>query len=410
MTSKTPIRFEGSFDTYTFVRQIGGGGSGTVFEVTDSTGQHLALKLLTATSTSKLKRFRNEIFFCLKRVSPAIIEVLDFAKTRDGSMFYVMPLYSSTLRERIISGIPPGEVLHLYGRILDGVEAAHLFNVVHRDIKPANLLYAKGTDDVVVADFGIAHFKEEDLLTQVKTEAHDRLANLQYSAPEQRKAGAPVDHRADIFALGLILNEMFTGHVPQGTDYKNIKSVSPQFEYLDPLVALMIKQQPEDRLQSVQVVKEELIGRGNQFIAFQRLDALKKEIVPASKLNDQIVDDPIRAIETVDYKSSTLTLRLNRGVNPKWQSCFRHRATAFNANFSASAVVFQADTANLHVDEYHLPMAMTMFKQYCEAANEEYAKQVTEEHHQNQLQMRAQLQLRVAQQEQKARVLAKIQL
>jgi hypothetical protein len=101
---------------------------------------------------------------------------------------------------------------------------------------------------------------------------------------------------------------------------------------------------------------------------------------------------------------------VNRAVNPKWQSCFRHRATAFNANFSASAVVFQADTANLHVDEYHLPMAMTMFKQYCEAANEEYAKQATEEHHQNQLQICAQLQLRVAQQEQKARVLAKVQL
>jgi serine/threonine protein kinase len=410
MPPKKLKRFEGSFDSYSVIRQIGIGGSGTVFEVTDSAGRSLALKLLTVGTSTKLKRFRNEIFFCLKRVSSAIIEVLDFAKTDGGSMFYVMPLYTDTLKDRIGAGIQPQEVLELYSRILDGVEAAHLFGVIHRDLKPANLLYAKDTRDVVVADFGIAHFQEEDLHTFIKTDSHDRMGNFQYSAPEQRNPTAEVDARADIFALGLILNEMFTGHVPQGTDYNNIESVAPDFGYLDPLVSLMIKQQPEDRLQSLRAVKEELVGRGNQFIEFQRLDALKNEVVPATQLHDRVVDDPIRAIQKIDYSSGRLALRLNRAVNPKWELCFRQRATAYNANFSHSMVTFQADMAYLRADEYHLPMAITMFKQYCESANEEYAKQVTEEHRQNQIQMRAQLQLKVAQQEQKVRVLRNINL
>ena len=72
------------------------------------------------------------------------------------------------------------------------------------------MLYDATNDRVVLCDFGIAHFTDEQRYTSTETQPGTRLANFQYSAPEQRNPGANVDHRADIYALGLILNEFFT--------------------------------------------------------------------------------------------------------------------------------------------------------------------------------------------------------
>ncbi len=411
MAKKQPKRMlNGVFDIYSVVRQIGSGASGTVFEVTDLDGKYLALKLLSHASRSKLQRFKNEINFCFKPVSKQIIQVLDFGKADDGSLFYVMPLYSSTLKERIKSGINPKEALELFSLILDGVEAAHLLGVWHRDIKPANLLYAAGANDVVVADFGIAHFQENDLLTLVETDSDERLANFRYSAPEQRTPGALVDQKADIFALGLILNEMFTSHVPQGTGYMQIQTIASEFGYLDALVDLMIRQQPAERPQSIARVKEELIARGNQFVQFQHLETLKKQIVPESEVSDPLIADPIRAVETEDYSNATLTLRLNRPINEKWELCFRTRATSFSSNFSAAMITFRRDRVYLRVNDNFVLHAVEFFKQYCQTANEEYANQVAKEHRESLQKRRFELQRKIAEEEQKARILGSIQL
>ena len=93
------------------------------------------------------------------------------------------------------------DVLPLFSDVLDGVEAAHFLKVIHRDLKPENLLVTMPSRRVVVADFGVAHFEEEDLYTAVETREAERLANFLYSAPEQRARGRDVDCRADVFAL-----------------------------------------------------------------------------------------------------------------------------------------------------------------------------------------------------------------
>jgi serine/threonine protein kinase len=401
---KKPKVFHGAFDSYTTVRHIGAGASGNVFEVSDQEGKQLALKVLSHASRSKLKRFRNEINFCFKPPSKRIIQILDFGNAGEESLFYVMPLYSGSLKERIELGIKPNEVLALFNRILDGVDAAHLHGVFHRDLKPANLLYA-GPNDVVVADFGIAHFQESDLLTLVQTGGQERLGNFRYSAPEQRTPGATVDQRADIFALGLILNEMFTGHVPQGTRYPQIHSVAPEFGYLDDLVDSMIRQRPAERPPTIVRVKEELIGRGHQFVQLQHLEALKNQVVPESEVNDPIIADPIHAVEAEAYSNGTLTIRLNRAINLKWETCFRERATGFSTNFSAAMITFKGDRAYLQADEHHLPHALEYFRQYCQSANEEYAAQVVREHRQAIEQRRGELQRRIAEQEREAKIL-----
>ncbi len=409
---ETSKAYKTAFDTYTVVRQIASGGSSTVFLVTASDAQNLALKLLDRSSTprQKLKRFQNEIQFCLRPGSEHIVQVLDYGQASDGSLFYVMPYYASTLRDLIRKRLPQNELLPLYGQVLDAVEAAHLLGVCHRDIKPENLLYNSGAKRIVLADFGIARFKEEELLTTVNTGPNERLANFAYAAPEQRVPGQIVDQRADIYALGLILNEMFTGQIPQGTGFRQIKEVAPEFAYLDGLVEMMLRQQPEQRLQSVNRVKEELIGRGNEFIQAQRLEAFKKQVVPDSEVDDPIISEPIRAVEKVDYRNGTLILRLNKPVTKKWEECFRIRASAFSVNVSSAMMSFQGDRVFIHVNDHFVPQAVEFFKQYCAAANEEYASRVKREHRQEIERRRAELKRRVVEEEARSKILQKIQL
>lgn len=407
-----PKVFETAFDTYTVVRQVGSGGSGVVFLVKNSDGNDLALKVLDRSKAprQKVKRFQNEIQFCQRQVSERIVRVLDYGQASDGSPYYVMPYYPSTLRDLIKKQLPNTERLALCVQILDSVEAAHLLGVCHRDIKPENLLYDAGVNRIVLADFGIARFTEDELLTLVETGPSERLANFVYAAPEQRVRGKTVGMPADIYALGLILNEMFTGEVPQGSGFRKIKDVTPEFAYLDELIELMIQQQPEQRIRSVTKVKEELIGRGNNFVNLQRLDSLKKQVVPESEVSDPIVADPIRVVETLDWTNNTLTLRLNQPINAKWEQCFRYRATSFSVNFSHQNITFKGDKVFIHVDEHFLPQGVEYLRQYIPTANEEYANQVIREHRDEIARRRAELQQRVREQEARTRVLQKVRI
>src|SRR5207302_9778734 len=132
-----------------------------------------------------------------------------------------------------------------------------------------NVLYDRKEGILVVADFGIARFTDFEHATMVETKFGTKLANLAYSAPEQRVKGGAVDQRADIFALGLILNEMFTGQVIQGAGYRKIGSVAAELAYLDSTVELMIQNDPSARASSIGQLKKDLIARGKEFTTQQ---------------------------------------------------------------------------------------------------------------------------------------------
>lgn len=100
---------------------------------------------------------------------------------------------------------------------------------------------------VVLADFGIAHFSEDVLLSAVETDNQERLANFSYAAPEQRVRGAKVGASTDIWALGLILNELFTGKLILGKGHELIASVAPDYVEFDDLIELMLRQSLEER-------------------------------------------------------------------------------------------------------------------------------------------------------------------
>lgn len=159
MLLNKPEIFDTTFATYTATEIIGEGGSARVFKATDEAGQPHAIKLLDPVKATKdkVKRFKNEYLFCLNNRHPNVLSVVDHGVFSDGektSPFVVQPLYGGSLRTLLQAGIAPGEVLRYFAQLMDGLECAHLENVVHRDLKPENVLYDQESDRLLLADFG----------------------------------------------------------------------------------------------------------------------------------------------------------------------------------------------------------------------------------------------------------------
>jgi serine/threonine protein kinase len=320
-----------------------------------------------------------------------------------------MPIYPSTLRRLMTEGIPPERVLWLFGRLLDGVEAAHLLGVWHRDLKPENVLYDPQADRVVISDFGIAHFAEPLLQTAVETRTGERLANFQYAAPEQRSRGA-VDRRADIYALGLILNEMFTGEVLQGPGYKGIESVAPGFAYLDPIVERMVRQAPGERPASIEEIKKELVARGNEFIAFQRLSKLKQTVVPSTEVEDPFISDPVRLVG-LDFDGARLHFKLSQQPNALWVEKFRSMGSySFILGKRPEQFDFRGDEALIPADETDAQKLLDLFKGYVETTNKDYRDHVERLHREQEAAERHNLQERIAAEERRLRVRQSLRL
>lgn len=241
-----------AFDEYTLIKQVGSGGNGRVFSASNGSGEQFAIKFLERNiGGDKLKRFKNEIAFCEQHLHKNIVSILDrgyaYLDEKDY-VFYVMPLFEDTLKSKIKSGIMPDDAVSIFVGILEGLKYAHDHNAIHRDIKPENILFAAGSEEPVICDFGIAHFAEEDLLTAIETKPGDRMANFYYAAPEQYKRGVVTTPQTDVYSAALILNEMFTGEIPQAAGYTKIADINADYGYLDDVFAQLYRQDPVERL------------------------------------------------------------------------------------------------------------------------------------------------------------------
>jgi serine/threonine protein kinase len=400
-----------AFDTYTIERRRGAGGSGEVYEVSDADGVAYAAKFLDSerASTTKLKRFKNEIHFCTKNTHPNIIQIIASGITASGTTFYVMPLYSGTLRELISKGIARPAVLPYFGQILDGVEAAHLRGVWHRDVKPENILFSAEIDTLIVADFGIAHFEEDDLLTAVETRNNERLANFLYSAPEQRNRNQRVDGKADIYALGLILNEMFSGAVPQGTSFRKVSEVAHDYGYVDELVDLMLRQDPDAR-PSVEIVKRELIARGNEFLSVQRLNSLKSQVIPETEVDDPIIRTPIE-IADADYQDGHLVFTLTAAPPPNWIAAFQNprKSREFYPGAGPENFIFRGRAATVPLGPGMSAPRLTEYtKSYVKLADEQYTETKVWEHRHRLAQEHERYRKKIEEEERRQKILREI--
>jgi serine/threonine protein kinase len=407
--------FETAFSKYFDEGIIGQGGSGRVHRVNDESGNQYAVKILdhTKATSAKRKRFKNEIMFCQRNQHTNIISVIEHGLFKSGgkdSPFYVMSLYDGSLRNLLDKGITPAKALIYFAQILDGIEAAHFKTVFHRDLKPENVLYDQALDRLVVADFGIAHFGEDELYTLVETRPHDRLANFLYAAPEQRIRGMAVNHRADIFALGLMLNELFTGEVPHGTDFKTIASVAPEFAYLDNLALEMLRQSPAERPASIEMIKQQLKARGLEFVESQKLSTLKQTVIPVSDIDDPLIADPPRLINA-DWDGKILTLFFSQSLNQKWHRALCHMGS-HSALLGKGPEVFRiaGDKAMIDARGDQVQSIIDYFKGWIPRANRTYEETIRREKREEEEKERQRLKRQIEAEEERLRVLRNIKI
>lgn len=415
MAAKAPLEFVTAFGRYTAraTDLLGQGGSGRVYRATDEQGNAVAVKVLepgTATK-EKARRFKNEILFGATARHAHVVPVLDSGsiRLRNGdASFYVMPLYPATLRQRIEAGIPPGEVLRLFGGLLDGVEAAHMQGVVHRDLKPENVL-VDGAGALVVADFGVAHFEDEERFTAVETRPGTRLANFQYAAPEQRVRGRAVDRRADLYALGLMLNEMLTGEVPHGTGYRAVADAAPEHAFVDEVVTALIQQSPAARPASIDVLKQQLHLAGQAFITRQKLNELQNTVVPASTVVDPLLDDPIRVIGFDVPAPNTVTLMLNRAPSAKWKEAMqRVNGYRYYEGSDPRRMPINGTTIKVQATADILQQVINTYKEFIALTNDAYPRLLADEARSRDEQERRQRQAQIEAERQRLELLKSI--
>lgn len=379
---KTPSVFETYSQIYTYAnRTFGEGGCGRVVEVRDESGDVYALKWLLPdrVSTAKRKRFKNELAFCSRANHHRIIRVLDAGFVTAGGEkcpFYVMQKYAGTLRIHMQRGLRPVDVLPIFLNMLDGVEAAHICGIWHRDLKPENVLCLATPTDLVIADFGIAHFTDDLLETSVETQQGAWLANMHYAAPEQRRKDGVVDQRCDIYALGLILNELFTNDLPQGKGHKLIADIAPEFGYLDDIVDWMLQRDPSKRPNSIDSIKSELIHRGREEVSRQKLDHLKQTLFGADE------SASFSALKEVDshYENGILRVVFDRDPPVEWLELFKQPPEGYNyqRGYEPHQIGFNGATASIRVPRSIAQSVHGNIMQWTAIANRIYPEHVRE--------------------------------
>ena len=366
---RLPFELETFFGTYVLDELLGEGGAGRVYGGVDPEGAAIALKALAAdrATTDKRRRFKNETVFLKQNKHPNIVSISDHGTSSVGP-FYVMPRYDGNLRDLMNARIEPQAVLPLFSQMLDGVETAHLQGVVHRDLKPENILWRRNPNTLAVADFGIARFTEELLATAVETGPSRRLANFQYAAPEQHAPGQSVKATADIYALGLILNEMFTGVVPHGTDYRLIGRGAKEQGFLDDIVAKMLRQAPEERPPSIADVKALIQKYQSEADSLQRLSAISGTVIKASEIDEPLALEPPKLIDA-DWNQGQLTLTLDRPVTPDWIRALQGINATFLMGKDPRAFTFRGDHAIIDAREHEVQQLINYFKAWLPAAS-----------------------------------------
>lgn len=212
---------------YEVERVIGVGGMGAVYLARQrSLDRWVALKLLPAQDDAEAAdHFIREARAMARLVHPHIVAVYDFGQTTDGHFFLAMEYVDGgDLHRRTLAGeMTPERARRVIAQICEALQFAHGQGVIHRDIKPANILITSNWQ-VKVADFGLAR----DLhATTAPDEAE--YGTPDYVAPERCIAGAPVDHRADLYSLGVVIHELLTGKTPAAAGNRAGQGLPPGF-------------------------------------------------------------------------------------------------------------------------------------------------------------------------------------
>jgi serine/threonine protein kinase len=265
---------------YEILGEAGHGSMGNVYKARDrETGETVALKLLKpeiASDHAMMERFKNELLFARKITHKNVCRMHEFNRV-GGIAYSSMEFVEGESLRSVLSrfgGLPQKKAVDLALQICSGLKEAHAQGIVHRDLKPENIM-VDAHGNVKIMDFGIARSME------AMTRMTGSLAGTpQYMAPEQ-VAGKPVDYRTDIYSLGLILYEMFTGTPafqadnPVAVALKHMQEEAVPPHQIDPAIPAYIERtilkcllkEPANRFQSIAQLEQALNGSEAQNLA-----------------------------------------------------------------------------------------------------------------------------------------------
>ncbi len=211
---------------YQVMKKLGEGGMSYVYLAKEiSSGETVAIKVLSprlASDKSSVERLRREAGLAMRLDHPNVCRILRLGESEDGLIYLVMPfLKGELLSDREVRGgpmdIPVG--VTLLQQMCAGLHHAHELQIIHRDLKPENVMLVpddgggSGIERAVVMDFGLAKERRADPAIAKLTATGIILGTPEFMSPEQIR-GRPLDARSDIYALGIVAFEMFTGKLP----------------------------------------------------------------------------------------------------------------------------------------------------------------------------------------------------
>lgn len=288
--------------------RIGQGGMGILYLALDPAIDRLvALKVLRIDNDELRQRFEREARAIGRFQHPNIVSIYDVG-VHEGRPFIAMEYVpGETVGEKFLrrQTLPLLKRLKLVEELCDGLAYAHQHGIVHRDIKPPNLMIHRDTGRLKILDFGIARAARDTAITQLGA----RVGTPSYMAPEQIQGGV-VDHRTDIFAVGLVLYEMlayrraFPGDESHHVVYRILNEAPAPLQQFDPnvepelvsLVERAIDKQPARRYQSLVDLQRDL-ARLRQSLAERRLDSTVVLVPPAG---DEGESTPHRQVDRME--------------------------------------------------------------------------------------------------------------
>lgn len=245
---------------------IGAGGMGAVYQARQTgLDRIVALKILPEELAKDVKfamRFTREARTLAKLNHPNIVSVFEFGSVEDTFYFLMEFVQGTTLRD-VVQGqtLAPEQALAIIPHLCDALQYAHDQGVIHRDIKPENILM--GTDgSVKIADFGLSRILGSEEQPGMLTGTHQVMGTPRYMAPEQFEGTRSVDHRADIYSLGVVFYEMLTGELPIGRFAAPSQKVQIDVR-LDEVVLRTLEKEPQKRYQFASHIKSDVQSIAN---------------------------------------------------------------------------------------------------------------------------------------------------
>lgn len=302
----TVARLAELFPALQIMELIGAGGMGAVYKARQAGLDRLvALKILPEEFGHDVKfalRFTREARTLAKLSHPNIVSVYEFGHVGDIYYFLMEFVDGSTLRDVVKARqLTPEHALAIVPNLCDALQYAHDKGIVHRDIKPENILLAK--DGVVkIADFGLSRILGNEEQLETLTGTHQVMGTPRYMAPEQLEGSRGVDHRADIYSLGVVFYEMLTGELPIGRFAAPSKKVEIDVR-LDEVVLRTLEKEPQRRYQHASQIKSDV-----QSITSTRNSALAQ----TAAYDTQAVDRQTAAPATLEQQELAGRMLLTR--------------------------------------------------------------------------------------------------